>query len=249
MADSGIPSGSAGGVMARLMVNKVETSLWLTRVMTVFFGLLFLIPFLGGDPVSLYQRIFLTAAATSALRLHQRAARPVSFTREFFGALVLEDSCHYLFFSLIFYHTSPVTLAVLPVALFALLHATTFTLLVLDELGPESVPAIRRLIAAVKLRQLQILRFVACAEIFLFPTAIFAVASGKGGLVTPFLYYRFLTLRYASRRNPYCRTVFYELRMSIEQLCQHPSCPGFLKNMAAHAIATVSRFAPAVATA
>ena len=99
--------------------------------------------------------------------------------------------------------------------LFALLHATTFTLLVVDEVGPESFQPIRKLIAAVKLRQVQILRFVACAEIFLFPSSIFLVFTGKGGLVLPFFYYRFLTLRYASRRNPYCRTVFWELRMTI----------------------------------
>lgn len=205
----------AGGVVARLMANKVETSLWLTRLLTVFFGLLFIIPFIGGDPASLYQRIFLTAAATAALRLHQRAARPVTFSREFFGALVLEDSCHYLFFSLIFYHTAPVTLAVLPVTLFALLHATTFTLLVLDEVGREALMPVRNLIDFIKTRQTQILRFVACAEIFLFPSSVFLILTGKGGLVLPFFYYRFLTLRYASRRNPYCRIVFSELRISI----------------------------------
>jgi len=241
--------GTGGGVMARLMTNKVETSLWLTRLLTVFFGLLFIVPFVGGDPQSLYQRIFLTAAATAALRLHQRAARPVTFSREFFGTLVLEDSCHYLFFSLIFYHTSPVTLAVIPVTLFALLHATTFTLVVLDELGPEALAPVRRLIDAVKSRTTQILRFVACAEIFLFPSSVFLALTGKGGLVLPFFYYRFLTLRYASRRNPYCRTVFAELRLSVEYVCRHPSCPVFFKTMADKAIATISRFAPAVAPA
>ena len=64
-------------------------------------------------------------------------------------------------------------------------------------------------------RSYQILRFVACAEIFLFPSSLFLAMTGKGGLVLPFFYYRFLTLRYASRRNPYSRTVFYELRVSI----------------------------------
>jgi len=248
MADATSDNGAIG-VMPRLMTNKVETCLWLTRLLTVFFGILFILPFVGGEPQALYQRIFLTAAATAALRLHQRAARPLAFSREFFGTLVLEDSCHYLFFSLIFYHTSPVTLAVIPVTLFALLHATTFTLIVLDEVGPEALPAIRNLINYVKTRQTQILRFVACAEIFLFPSSLFLAMTGKGGLVLPFFYYRFLTLRYASRRNPYSRTVFYELRVSIEHLCRHPSCPGFLKNMADKAIATVSRFAPEVASA
>lgn len=31
--------------------------------------------------------------------------------------------------------------------------------------------------------------------------------SGQGSLLLPFIYYRFLTLRYTSRRNPYCRWV------------------------------------------
>lgn len=34
---------------------------------------------------------------------------------------------------------------------------------------------------------------------------IFFLFSGQGSLLLPFIYYRFLTLRYTSRRNPYCR--------------------------------------------
>lgn len=46
-------------------------------------------------------------AATSALRLHQRVPR-VQLTRQFLETLLLEDSCHYLFYSLIFLYTAPV---------------------------------------------------------------------------------------------------------------------------------------------
>lgn len=34
---------------------------------------------------------------------------------------------------------------------------------------------------------------------------VFSFYSGQGSLLLPFIYYRFLTLRYTSRRNPYCR--------------------------------------------
>ena len=34
--------------------------------------------------------------------------------------------------------------------------------------------------------------------------------------MTPFIYYHFLTLRYTSRRNPYTRNMFHELRLATE---------------------------------
>lgn len=70
-------------------------------------------------------------AATSALRLHQRLPR-IQLTREFLGQLLSEDSCHYLFFSLIFLYVSPVVLVIFPVALFAVLHSASYSLTLLD---------------------------------------------------------------------------------------------------------------------
>ena len=54
-------------------------------------------------------------AATSALRLHQRIPR-VAFTREFLATLLLEDSAHYLLYSVMFLYagSDPVTVALLP---------------------------------------------------------------------------------------------------------------------------------------
>lgn len=70
-------------------------------------------------------------AATSALRLHQRMPR-LQFTREYFALLLVEDSCHYLFFSTIFLYVSPFILILLPVVLFAILHAASYSLTLLD---------------------------------------------------------------------------------------------------------------------
>ena len=50
MADSSSNDGGGIGVMPRLMTNKVETCLWLTRLLTVLFGILFILPFVGGNP-------------------------------------------------------------------------------------------------------------------------------------------------------------------------------------------------------
>ena len=44
-------------------------------------------------------------------------------------------SAHYLFYSLIFLWTGPMTLALLPVILFALLHSASYSLRLLDTLG------------------------------------------------------------------------------------------------------------------
>jgi transmembrane protein 33 len=65
--------------------------------------------------------------------------------------------------------------------------------------------------------------------------------------MSAFVYYRFLTLRYASRRNPYSRNTFAELRLYTENFAQKPGCPEFLRNLAFKMIELVSRLAPAVA--
>lgn len=40
--------------------------------------------------------------------------------------------------------------------------------------------------------------------------------------MTPFIYYHFLTLRYTSRRNPYTRNMFHELRLATETVANQP---------------------------
>lgn len=232
------------GVMAYLMSNKVETTLWGTRMFTVICSIMFLLPFFGGNPYTLYQRALISSAATSALRLHQRLPN-FQFSRAFMSTLFAEDSCHYLFFSIIFLNCNPITMALVPVFLFALLHASTYTKNLLNLIGPNSMMLIRNLINKLQIYQVNILRFIACAEIFLMPAVIVMVFSGKCTIFHPFVYYRFLALRYGSRRNPYCRTLFMELRMTVEHVTNKPQCPQVVRNISAKLIAFISRLAPA----
>ncbi|KAK7096755.1 transmembrane protein 33-like [Littorina saxatilis] len=241
------PPSSAQGttVMGQLMANKVETLLWLTRIITIVCTIMFFLPFFGGNPYSLYQRALIASAATSALRLHQRIPA-VQFNMDFLRRLFTEDSCHYLFFAILFINAYPITMAVVPVFLFALLHACSFTKLLVNTMGPNSMQFLRNMVGKLEQQQVNILRFIACNEIFLMPAVIVMVFSGKGSFFLPFVYYRFLTLRYQSRRNPYCRTLFAELRMTVEYLCGKPQCPQFLRNVCYKAIALISRLAPVV---
>lgn len=89
-----------------------------------------------------FNKVLLANAATSALRLHQRIPS-FAFNREFLNRLIMEDSCHYLLFSLIFFYVSPVFLIVCPVVLFAVLHASSYSLKLLDVSIDGDLPLLK----------------------------------------------------------------------------------------------------------
>lgn len=241
---------SGGSAVSRIInhmsADKIEALLWTTRLFTIFSTINFFLPIFGGmNPYSSYQKVLLSNAVTSALRLHQRVPN-FQFNREYLGRLFLEDSAHYLFFSLIFIIGSPVSMALLPIFLYAVLHAQTYTKQLLNQIGPDSIQLLRRLLSKIETHQVSMLRFIACNEIFLMPSFIFLILTGQCSIIMPFLYYRFLSLRYTSRRNPYCRQLFSELRVATEVLCQRPQCPRLVSNLCYKAIAIISRMAPEV---
>ncbi|CAB1325603.1 unnamed protein product [Coregonus sp. 'balchen'] len=135
-------------------------------------------------------------------------------SRAFLAQALQEDSCHYLLYSLIL------------------------------AMGPNSLPFVRNFLNKLTANQQNILKFIACNEIFLMPATVFMLFSGQGSLLQPFIYYRFLTLRYTSRRNPYCRTLFSELRILLEHFIMKPACPAFFRKMCLNSIAFMSRLAP-----
>uniref|UniRef100_A0A9L0I4N8 Transmembrane protein 33 n=1 Tax=Equus asinus TaxID=9793 RepID=A0A9L0I4N8_EQUAS len=230
-----------------MMTNKLDTAMWFSRLFTVYCSALFVLPLLGlHEAASFYQRALLANALTSALRLHQRLPH-FQLSRAFLAQALLEDSCHYLLYSLIFVNSYPVTMSIFPVLLFSLLHAATYTKKVLDAKGSNSLPLLRSVLDKLSANQQNILKFIACNEIFLMPATVFMLFSGQGSLLQPFIYYRFLTLRYSSRRNPYCRTLFNELRIIVEHIIMKPACPLFVRRLCLQSIAFISRLAPTVA--
>nr|XP_012606447.2 transmembrane protein 33-like [Microcebus murinus] len=156
-----------------LMTNKLDTAMWLSRLFTVYCSALFVLPLLGlHEAASFYQRALLANALTSALRLHQRLPH-FQLSRAFLAQALLEDSCHYLLYSLIFVNSYPVTMSIFPVLLFSLLHAATYTKKVLDAKGSNSLPLLRSVLDKLSANQQNILKFIACNEIFLMPATVF----------------------------------------------------------------------------
>ena len=60
--------------------------------------------------------------------------------------------------------------------------------------------------------------------------------------MTPIVYYHFLVMRYSSRRNPYTRNAFSELRMSTESLANRS--PAIVQKVLRTGISFVNRLAP-----
>uniref|UniRef100_A0A671KWT2 Transmembrane protein 33-like n=1 Tax=Sinocyclocheilus anshuiensis TaxID=1608454 RepID=A0A671KWT2_9TELE len=156
-----------------LLSNKLETAMWLSRLFTVYCSIMFILPLLGPQAATnFYQRALLANALTSALRLHQRLPH-FQLSRAFLAQALQEDSCHYLLYSLILVNSYPITMSIFPVFLFSLLHATTYTKKVLDTMGPNSLMFVRNFLNKLTANQQNILKFIACNEIFLMPATVF----------------------------------------------------------------------------
>ncbi|XP_053677158.1 Krueppel homolog 2 [Anopheles nili] len=226
-----------------VLENKLETTQWVSRVLTIYFALGYVLPFLYGNPVNAYYKVLMANAATSAIRLHQRLP-PFTLSRAYLSQMMMEDSCHYLLFSLIFLNVYQMFLIILPIVLFAVLHSTSYSLTLLDTLGQNSWWGARLLISVVEFQTRNILRLAAFCEIFIMPLSVLLVFWGKASIVTPLVYYQFLAQRYASRRNPYTRNVFYELRLMADNFANGTSTPPVLRKALHTCIGFISRLAP-----
>jgi len=231
-------------VAKHILEHKMDAALWTTRIISLMYGFLFIVPIFSPSEVS-YSKVLLSNAATSALRLQQRV-RGVTFTREFLMQILAEDSFHYLLYSMNFLPCAPMSLVVMPIILFALLHFANFTLYLCDIAGSNNLLSIRFAVSFVEVQQRNILRLAAMIEIFLMPVVILNIILGRVNLITPFLYYKFVTLRYLSRRNPYTRAMFHELRLAAEQAALKPFVPDVARNAIHWSIAKLSAMAPPV---
>lgn len=117
-----------------MSAKRTEAFMLSIRVMTLFFTLSYLLPFTPFSTANLYKKALLANAAISALRLHQRLP-PFRFSRDYLALLLVEDSAHYLLYSIIFITNYPVSLVLLPITLFALLNAVSFIYSMLTNLG------------------------------------------------------------------------------------------------------------------
>ena len=111
-----------------MLSDKISAVLWLTRIFTIICTFFYIFNILGYDSNALFQKALMSGGATSALKLHQRISGvPFAFSRDYLARLLVEDSFHYLLYSFLFLNVSPVTIVLMPVAAFALLHVIAYT--------------------------------------------------------------------------------------------------------------------------
>jgi hypothetical protein len=208
--------------------NTLDAAAWGIRIYIVILSLLYIL--LGGAIPSVdgnYKKAMIANALVACIRLHQRMGGNFSLNRQAIELVFREDSAHYLVYSIIFLmQPVKITMALLPISLMAMIHAVKYGYKVLDTTGWAAGRSILNYIAV---KQQILFRLVALTEIFLMPALIVMVILGRAQLFSPFLYYRYLMLRYLSQRNAYCRQVFYELKMAGDQYKNSPTMPGFLK--------------------
>lgn len=222
--------------------NKIKVGLWVTRLFTILFTIGYIIPIFG-NPYNIYYKVLMSNAATNALRLHQRMPC-VILNWHFLELLFLEDSFHYLFYSLIFLYAAPVTLVLTPIFLFAVMHFSSYFLVLLDCLGQNSWWGARLSISIVEFQSRNILRLCALSEIIYLPFTVLLVFTDRASLLTPFIYYQFLKLRLASRRNPSTRNVFHELRNGLSSISMKPYVPDIFRRMIAALLSLTQQMVP-----
>lgn len=233
---------NVNALKTHFFTHKIDCALWAIRILIIMFtGAYFLPIFISSQ--SAYVKALVANGAVSALRLHQRIGN-FQLSRQCFANFLMEDSCHYLLYTLIFIYVQPTTLALMPVVLFAILQSASYSLTLLDIMGQNSWWGARLLISLIELQSLNILRLVSFIEIILMPFSVLLILLGRGSLMTPFLYYHFLTQRYSSRRNPYSRNMFRELRILLETFAAKPSMPGIVKSLLLTIVQIACKLAP-----
>ncbi|CAB4055935.1 TMEM33 [Lepeophtheirus salmonis] len=216
------PAGGITGVLRHINAQKIEAGLWATRLLTVVYTFNYVFPMFGGHPASYFGKALLANAATSALRLHQRVSTVSLSWRTLLGTLYAEDSAHYLGYSLIFYFgcLETISLVLVPIVMFAGLHAVSYTLTLLDCLNPGPMWIKKKLLVEmVKNYSSQILRSFYLLHIH---------TLNFWDVATP------------SRRNPYSKTMFQELRLFLEMSAGSDKVPAALRSLIYKAINIVS---------
>lgn len=234
-----------GSIRNFMAARKLATSMLVLRIYVLILTVQYVFFATGFNMDPFYHRVLLANAVVCCMRLHQRVPS-FKLNRKNLALMMEEDSAQYLLYSIAFLTSTPVTIVLMPLVVFALLHACSFLRQVFDVHGVNSYPFLRKIINSVAKNQTWFYRFVAGVEIVIFPTLFLMVIAGKPAYFALAIYYKLLHFRYLSKRNPYSRIMFYEMSIKLKQYASDSSCPGFVKMFIYKVISVVSKLAPAL---
>lgn len=232
-------------VMDHLINSKIDAGVWLSRLGTVGFSAFTLFALGFGNPWGCYKRALLCNAASCSLCLHQNLQN-VHFSEDFFNVLLMDDFFHYLLFSLTFLFSQHSVLVLLPLALYNLCNSAHYSMEVLNKLGEGTSAAGRFIRSIPEQYENDILKLIAWTEVIVMPLLLVMLVTGYGTLWEPFMYYHFLSLRYAARTGSYTREVFHELKLAVESYANSPSLPDIIRQFLHNMISVISQLSPMV---
>lgn len=233
-------------IKSALTQDIKSTILFFVRTFTAFNGILFGISSLFNTAMAYaaFQRCMYAFGLASLIRLSQRVG-PVQFSKEYLLNVVLEDSAHFFLYSANFASHKPTTIIAVVPTVYCLLQSSVFLNNILKECNGASWASLKAQLNRLLQNQQKLLRLSATAEIFIMPLVLVQLFTGQcGSILTPLVYYQFLMLRYMSRRNPYVRTAFTELKMSINQLIYKPGCPAVVRTVVTKIMSLIERLSP-----
>lgn len=255
-ADGGGSTATSSGTGPQTLVSyirqdMVATTFFFLRMTTIIASLVFVLStfgLLGGGLLySAYFNALMSAFFTFTMRLYQRKKQQTDlnlFSKRMLEFFVSEDSGHYMIYCFFYYNQPPHTLYLLPVFLYAVLSSVTYTNGLVPFLPSSMQRVVSRLNQYIASSQNGLKRFIAYTEVLLLLVVIANVFSGRMFFLSPLMQYQFIKLRYQSRRNPYVRVMFSDLRVGAEHVSRHPNCPAFLSNLIQASVSFVSRLAP-----
>lgn len=229
-----------------LMSDWIAIILFLLRITTIASSLFYALGIFGTDATGSYEMAMFTSLLTFLIRLYQRKneSQVKLLSKQMLSLMVVEDSAHYVMYSFFFLKQRPLSIYLFPVCLYAIMHLVTFT----QGLVQFLPPTIQRVLISTNTKiaesQQGIKRAIACAEVLIMVVVILNALSGMMFIFAPLVHYHFLKLRYMSKRNPYVKVVFSDLRLGAEGLARHPSCPAILSTVISKVITIVSSLAP-----
>lgn len=205
------PRRGIDAVIEHITNHRIDFILAVTRALTVLCTFSYIIGF-PGSPSNRYKQALLVTAATSSLRLHQRMPPPPfnQLGSEYFSNLIREDSFHYLMFPILFFFDQPISLTLLPCALYALFNLAVYAISILDKIGNQERLKLQISSLVAKYQQ-SLLHTIALSEVAIMPIVFIGVFTRVVGFLVPILYYRFLLLRYKSTRNAHLRLLVSQI--------------------------------------
>jgi hypothetical protein len=165
------------------------------------------------------------------------------FSRACLTLFTVEDSGHYVLYSLFFYNHY-IAMFILPVYFYSILFVVKF-IKGMEQFLPGGLRNLcHKINTVISSKQADIHRFIAYCEILNILFLAWKIITGHIFITTLFVYYYFLKLRYTSRRNASVRTVFSEIHEAVVGGASHPNCPTFLSTIIHKVVGFVSRLNP-----